>query len=91
MVKLFILFVCACEMVGLCVCVCLCVCVFVCVCVCVSFCLCVCAEITYSTIMLPNMATSKGVGPTERRVEPLGADCNNEEEELLCKLLQQNK
>ncbi len=81
MVKLFILFVCACEMVGLCVCAC----------VCLLVCVCVCAEITYPTIMPPNMATSKGAGPTERRTEPLGADCNNEEEELLCKLLQQNK
>ncbi len=61
----------------------MCVCMYVCVC------MCVCAEITYPTIMPPNMATSKGVGPTERRAEPLGADCNNEEE-LLCKLLQQN-
>ncbi len=87
MVKLFILFVCACEMVGLCVCVCMCVCVcvcvcmYVCVCMCVCmrvFCMCVCAEITYPTIMPPNMATSKGAGPTERRAEPLGADCNNE-------------
>ncbi len=60
-------------------CVCMrvfvCVCLHVCVCVCV--CMCVCAEITYPTIMPPNMATSKGVGPTERRAEPLGADCNN--------------
>ncbi len=58
---------------------------FICVCVCM------CAEITYPSIMPPNMATSKGAGPTERRAEPLGADCNNEEEELLSKLLQQNK
>ncbi len=82
---------CVCLHVCVFVCVCVCMCVFVCVCVCVSFCMCVCAEITYPTIMPPNMATSKGAGPTERRAEPLGADCNNEEEELLCKLLQQNK
>ncbi len=47
------------------------------------FYLCVCAH--------TNMASSKGARPTERRAEPLGADCNNEEEELLSKLLQQNK
>ncbi len=54
-------------------------------------CVCVFAEITYPSIIPPNMATSKGAGPTERRAEPLGADCNNEVEELLSKLLQQNK
>ncbi len=52
---------------------------FVCVCVC------------YTSIMSSNVDTSNGAEPTERRAEPLGADCNNEEEELLSKLLQQNK
>ncbi len=47
-----------------------------------------CAEIyTDSSIMPPNMATSQGAGPTERRAELLGADCNNDEEELLSKTL----
>ncbi len=59
-------------------CMCVCVCVFACVCVCVSLYVRVCAEITYPTIMPPNMATSKGAGSTERRAEPLGADYNNE-------------
>ncbi len=67
-----------CVCLHVCVCVCVCLCVFVCVFVCVSFCMCVCAEITYPTIMPPNMATSKGAGSTERRAKPLGADCNNE-------------
>ncbi len=55
-------------------------------------CVCMCAEIyTDPSIMPPNMATSKGAGRKERRAEPLGADCNNDEEELLSKLLQRNK
>ncbi len=45
-------------------------CVYMCVCMCVFLfcvCMCVCAEITYPTTMPPNMTTSKGAGPTERR------------------------